>query len=109
MRGPAQPLALDVSAVGRNFGAIERSIEERRPIVIVARKPSQDADALARFMRPLLEARDERSDWQAMRDTWRLRHFASCFGLVNSAGYLWRAEATDAHISVTFEPKTSPP
>ena len=108
MQGQGQPLALDVSAVGASFGAIERSIEARRPIVVIARKPSPDADALARFLRPLLEARDDRSDWQAMRDSWRLRHFATCFGLTNHSGYRWSVEQTDSYISVTFEPKGTP-
>ena len=97
-------LALDVAVLRDRFGAIERHLEDRLPIVVFARKPSDDADALSGFLRPLQTLRDDRSDWRAMCDTWRMRHFSTCFGLAARSGYRWRIEETGAQISVTFEP-----
>ncbi len=109
MKMPGEALALDVSALRAAFGDIDGAIEKRSPIIVFARKPSDDADALRRFLGPLLTFRDDRSDWRAMRDSWRLRHFATCFGLVDKSGYRWRMEETEVRISVTFEPEDSQP
>jgi hypothetical protein len=103
-----EELALDVAALRTAFRDIDEAIEERRPIMVFARKPSEDADALRRFLGPLLKRRDDRSDWRAMRDSWRLRHFSTCFGLVDRSGYRWRLEETDVHIAVAFEPAGRP-
>jgi hypothetical protein len=108
MKGPGEALNLDVAALRASFGDIDSAIEKRWAIVVFARKPSDDADALRRFLGPLLTLRDDRSDWRAMRDSWRLRHFAACFGLIDRSGYRWRMEETDVRISVTFEPGDRP-
>jgi hypothetical protein len=108
MEGAAEALAVEVSGLRVAFADIETAIEKRRPIVVFARKPSDDADALRRFVGPLLTRRDDRSDWRAMRDSWRLRHFSTCFGLIDKSGYRWRIDETDARISVTFEPGDRP-
>lgn len=106
MEGTAEEL--EIAGLRAAFADIDNAIEKRRPIVVFARKPSDDADALRRLLGPLLSQRDERSDWQAMRDSWRLRHFSTCFGLVGSSGYRWRIEETEARIAVTFEPGDQP-
>lgn len=103
-----EALALDIAVLRAAFADIDNAIEKRRPIVVFARKPSDIADALKRFLGPLLTQRDDRSDWTAMRDSWRLRHFSTCFGLVDKSGYSWRIDETDARISVTFEPGDQP-
>jgi hypothetical protein len=108
MEGLTEALALEVADLRAAFADIDSAIEQRRPIVVFARKPSDDADALRRFLGPLLTQRDDRSDWRAMRDSWRLRHFSTCFGLVDKSGYRWRIDETDARISVTFEPGDQP-
>lgn len=108
MDGAADALSLEVAGLRAAFADIDGAIEKRRPIVVFARKPSDDADALRRFLAPLLARGDDRSDWQAMRNSWRLRHFSTCFGLVDKSGYRWRIEETEAHISVTFEPGDQP-
>jgi hypothetical protein len=105
MEGTAQALALEVARLRAAFADIDSAIEKRRPIVVFALKPSDDADALRRFLGPLLTRRDERSDWRAMRDSWRLRHFSTCFGLVGKSGYGWRIEENEARIAITFEPR----
>jgi hypothetical protein len=102
--GRSDTLALEVSAVGSNLADIELSIAEQRTIVVFAHRPSRDADALAGFLSPLLSRQDGRSDWQAMRDSWRLRHFTTCFGMLHKAGYNWRVEEMSGHVSVAFEP-----
>jgi hypothetical protein len=109
MEEAAEALSLEVAGLRAAFADIDGAIEKRRPIVVFALKPSEDADALKRFLGPLLTRRDDRSDWQAMRDSWRLRHFSTCFGLVDKSGYRWRIEETEAHIGVTFEPGDEAP
>ena len=104
MESAGEALVLDVSGLGTGIGDVEGAIEKRRPIVVVARKPSEDADALQRSLAPLLTSRDGRSDWQAMRDAWRLRHFSACFGLAGRSGYRWRLVEADDRVSVAFEP-----
>jgi hypothetical protein len=108
MEGRADTLTLEVSAIGGSFSALERAIEERRAIVLLARKGSSDGDALSASLRPLLTQHDDRSDWRAMRDAWRLRHFVSCFGMAERAGYAWRLCEAGSHISVTFDPPRQP-
>jgi hypothetical protein len=108
MEGAADALSLEVAGLRAAFADIDGAIETRRAIVVFAPKPSDDADALRRLLGPLLSRRDDRSDWQAMRDSWRLRHFSTCFGLVSSSGYRWRIDETDARIAVTFEPGDQP-
>ena len=97
-------LALDVSTVRARMDDVERHLEQRLAIVVFARKPSSEADALAGYLRPLHTLRDDRSDWQAMRDAWRLRHVSTCFSLAGRSGYAWRIEESDALVSVTFTP-----
>ena len=108
MEDREEALALDIAAVKARLTDIERRLERRLPVVVFAPKPSDDAAALIRHLRPLQTSRDDRSDWRAMLDGWRLRHFAACFGLAAQSGYRWRIEETVAQISVYFEP-TQPP
>jgi hypothetical protein len=102
-------LALDVATLRQGLAEIERHLERRQAIIVFAHKPSSDADALSGYLQPLRAARDDRSDWQAMRDAWRLRHVSTCFGLAGRSGYGWRIEETDALISVVFEPAGQDP
>jgi|GEM_PF-6302656 len=101
---PQDALALEVATLRTRFDEIESRLAERRAVVVFARKPSADADALGGLLAPLRAQRDGRSDWRAMRDAWRLRHFTTCFGLAHRSGYRWHIEETEAHISVVFEP-----
>ena len=97
-------LMLDVSTLGHRFRTdMNVDYEKGLPIIVFARKPSTDATALAGFLRPLQTLRDDRSDWRAMLDAWRLRHFAACFGLADRSGYRWGIEDTAARISVIFD------
>jgi hypothetical protein len=104
MQKHVEALALDVATLRHRFGDFERHLEKRRPIVVFAMRPSEDAEALAGCLRPLQTLRDDRSDWRAMRDTWRMRHFSTCLGLATRSGYAWRVEEAGPRISVVFEP-----
>ncbi len=97
-------LTLDISALGSRFEDIKHQLEKGLPIIVFARKPSADANALAGSLRPLQTLRDGRSDWRAMRDAWRLRHFVACFGLADRSGYRWHVEDAESQIRVTFHP-----
>ena len=109
MDAPPDPLALDVEAMGRRFADLESAIELRRGILIRAHKPSRDAQSLSGFLAPLLIQRDDRSDWRAMVDSWRLRHFAAGFAAALRAGYAWRFEETPEFALVTFSPPAAQP
>ncbi len=104
MESRVDALSLDVAILRTRFEDIERHLEQRLPIILFAGKPSDDADALRGSLRPLQTLQDDRSDWRAMRDTWRMRHFSTCFALAARLGYRWRVEETGARISVIFEP-----
>jgi hypothetical protein len=109
MEGREGALALDVAALRTNFSDFERQLARGLSVVVFADRPSDAADAFAGHLAPLMGKQDARSDWRAMRDSWRLRHVSTCFGLATRAGYRWRIEETGSRISLVFEPEAGAP